>query len=133
MPAENEVVTGGVIMDDTAMTGITTYNSNPVRIDRCHVCSLDVLTTSGTDTAAGTFAVQVCNDIDVASPNWVAVAFTDGTSTVTSVSFDLSSAELQKFFNMENLGAKYLRAQVVTTAGGASDTIRVVAHVKNRG
>lgn len=125
-------VTGGVIMNDVGLTAAATYNSDIVRIDRCHVCSLDVLTTDATGTAAGTFAVQVCNDIDVASPNWVAVAFTDGTSTVTSVSFDLSSANMSKFFNMENLGAKYLRTQVVTSGGGANDSIRVVAHVKNR-
>lgn len=127
------VVTGGVVMDDVAMSSVTTYNSDIVRIDRCHVCSVDVAATSGTDTAAGTFAIQVCNDIDVASPNWVAVAFTDGTSTVSSVSFNLASAELNKFFNLENIGAKYLRCQVVTSAGGAADTIRVVVHVKNRG
>ena len=119
-------------MNDVALSAAATYNSDVVRIDRCHVCSFDVATTSGTDTAAGTFALQVCNDTDVASPNWIAVAFTDGTSTVTSVSFDLSAAELQKFFNLENIGAKYIRAQVVTSAGGASDTIRVTAHVKNR-
>ena len=122
--------TGGIIIDNVALTA--TVNSAVVNIERCHVCSLDVKTTSGSDTAAGIIVVQVCNDISIASPNWVAVAFTDGTSTSSSVSYDLSAAEVTKFFNLENLGAKYLRVQVTASSTGAADTIRVVAHVKNR-
>lgn len=126
MAATGELVTGGLIINGDALTA--TVTSNTVIIERCHVASLQVVMTSGSDTAAGAISVQGSND----NSNWVSLAFTDGTSTVTSVSYDLSAAEVNKLFNLENIGCKYLRVSITATSTGAADTVQCWAHVKNR-
>ena len=111
-------------MDDVPILAADLY-SYLVDIQRARSVGLDVSVVN--NDAVGSIEVQVCNDLTPASPNWVAVAFSDG-STSVAVS---SGTAINKFISLWPLTAKYMRIFWNATSGTASNTIRVVAHCKH--
>lgn len=127
--ANMQTKTGGVIMDSVSITdaGVnsTAVNSDVVDISRSTNVSLDLLTDAYND-VTGTIAVQGCNDLTPTSPNWVAIEFSDGSTSVAV------AASTSKLFDLQNLGCKFLRVVFTGTgAGTGTNTLRVVSHVKH--
>jgi hypothetical protein len=121
------VKSGGVIVSNVAMT--SNINSDIVQLGGNRSVSFDVkaISVGGNTAAAGNVYIQVCNDIEIDTPNWVNVAFTDGTSSVTAVA--IASSVVSSFLDLPDIGGMYARARFIVSAAGTG-TLRIVAHCK---
>lgn len=115
-----EIKTGGYIMN--AVTVNATTRSDVLNIERAKTVGLDVFI-DNTD-AVGTLTVEVCNDLNRDTPNWVPVVLASGASSVSVT----SGTNVNAFYNLQNLGAKYLSVLYTRTSGSGVATM--VAHVK---
>ena len=121
MGAQDNTVEGGYLFN--AQTLGASVNSTICNISRSTCIGLDLFLDN--TNAVGTIAVQVCNDLTPSSPNWVAVEFSDGTTSIAVA----SGTDTTKFIDLADLGAKYLRVAYTFTSGAGTLTTR--AHVKH--
>ena len=118
-----DLKTGGIIMDDVAILAADVY-SYIVDIQRANGIGVDIFLSN--NDAAGAIRLQVCNDLTPSSPNWVDIAYSDGS---TSISVG-SGTDINKFSNLWPITAKYFRVFYDATSGTTGNTLRVSVHCK---
>ena len=121
MAYPSELKTGGTIMNGASLPASGNVASDIVNIERAKTIGLDI-EFDETSSLLGTLYIEVCNDINRATPNWVPVTLNTGATSVAV------SGDLNDFYNLSNLGANYLRVLYAPTSG--TGTGYVVAHVK---
>ena len=122
MAYPSELRTGGIIFNNTAISGAVTVNSDVLNIERAKHIGLDLFL-DNTD-MVGNVQVEVCNDLTVAVPNWVPIELSTGSTLVPYT----SGTDLNDFYDLTDVAAKYLQVSIVNGSGGG--TVRVVAHCK---
>lgn len=116
-------MSSGVIMDDRTINTATTTNSEIMDISHAKHIGLDVfVNNTGMD---GNIEVEVCNDLTVATPNWVPIELSTGSTKVAIV----NATNINDFYDLTDVAAKYMQVSITTDDTGTG-VVRIVAHTK---
>lgn len=96
----------------TQVLGTGTVYSNPIKVDISEIVTVQVVTA-----AQGTVTIQVSND-ERNPTNWFDVP--------TAVQPAVTLSGPGGFWNIGNLGSRYLRLKYVLTSGGNSEVIALL-------
>ena len=121
-----QLKTGGVIL--SANTVAASVNSDILNIERAKHIGIDLFmdnVTDGTYDFVGNVEVEVCNDLTVATPNWVPIELSTGSTKVAIT----AATNINDFYDLTDVAAKYMQVSIVRTSGTCT-SIRAVAHCK---